>query len=132
MIAAGFKPKRNVFLLYVPDEEMSGAKGMQKFVKHPRLAELNAGLALDEGLASADDKYTVRYTVEVRVRTVRSRRGTTPFPFPQIFYGERKIWWIHVVAKGNVGHGSRFIQGTAVEKLVRAMGSTRPAAAQRL
>jgi len=36
-----------------------------------------------------------------------------------VFYGERKIWWIHVSTKGNVGHGSRFIKDTAVEKLMK-------------
>ena len=36
-----------------------------------------------------------------------------------MFYGERKIWWIRVRTSGNVGHGSRFIKDTAVEKLVR-------------
>lgn len=94
MQAAGFKPKRNVFVLFVPDEELSGVKGMQKFVASPKLKEINAGLALDEGLASPGSKYTV-------------------------FYGERKIWWIRVRTTGNVGHGSRFIKETAVEKLVR-------------
>ncbi len=48
---------------------------------------------LDEGLANPTDAFTV-------------------------FYGERKIWWIHVKATGPTGHGSRFVKGTAVEKLV--------------
>ena len=60
MQAAGFKPKRNVFVLFVPDEEMSGVKGMQKFVASPKLKEINAGLALDEGLANPGSQYTVR------------------------------------------------------------------------
>jgi aminoacylase len=58
------------------------------------MREINAGLVLDEGLASPTDKFSV-------------------------FYGERKIWWIRVRASGPVGHGSRFVEGTAVEKLVR-------------
>ena len=32
---------------------------------------------------------------------------------------QRKIWWILVRATGPAGHGSRFVQGTAVEKLMR-------------
>lgn len=36
-----------------------------------------------------------------------------------IFYGERKIWWLRVRAEGPTGHGSRFVQGTAVSKLIR-------------
>ena len=59
-----------------------------------RLQKLNIGLALDEGLASPGDTF-------------------------KVFYGERKTWWIKVTAQGNVGHGSRFVQGTAVEKLVK-------------
>ena len=53
----------------------------------------NIGLALDEGLATTGKEYTV-------------------------FYGERMPLWINVVSKGPTGHGSRFIQDTAVEKLV--------------
>lgn len=80
----------------------------------PKLAEMNIGLVqralhisvvavlvshcdlqvLDEGLASPTDVFTV-------------------------FYGERKIWWIHVTATGPTGHGSRFVEGVATEKLVR-------------
>lgn len=124
------------------DEEMSGCKGMQKFVQHPRLAELNVGLALDEGLANPENKYTVRcaspilaaspispglgahsplvvvYVCACMCVCARVCVYATPL-CAQVFYGERKIWWIHVFATGNVGHGSRFIQSTATEKLVR-------------
>ena len=44
------------------------------------MASLNIGVALDEGLASPTDVYSV-------------------------FYGERSIHWLRVIAKGNVGHG---------------------------
>lgn len=47
-------------------------------------------LALDEGLASTDDTYS-------------------------LFYGERLPWWVDITAQGNTGHGSRFIDGTAGE-----------------
>ena len=50
-------------------------------------------LALDEGLASTTDTFSV-------------------------FYGERLPWWVDVTAKGHTGHGSRFIEHTAVEQLV--------------
>jgi hypothetical protein len=47
---------------------------------------------------------------------------------PQVFYGERKIWWIHVTARGPTGHGSRFVKDTATEKLVStAFASAREA-----
>merc|ERR1719453_298939 len=54
---------------------------------------LNIELALDEGLASEDGTFSV-------------------------FYGERLPWWVKVTAKGNTGHGSRFIEGTAVEQII--------------
>lgn len=54
---------------------------------------LNIGLALDEGLASPTEKFTV-------------------------FYGERAPQWVNIWADGPVGHGSRFIEGSAVEKLL--------------
>eukprot|EP01083_Nonionella_stella_P193811 715367_1 len=50
-------------------------------------------LALDEGLASTNDTYSV-------------------------FYGERLPWWVDVTATGNTGHGSRFIDNTAVEQII--------------
>mmetsp|Transcript_8032 Transcript_8032/g.11890 ORF Transcript_8032/g.11890 Transcript_8032/m.11890 type:complete len:313 (+) Transcript_8032:168-1106(+) len=50
-------------------------------------------LALDEGLATTNDTYSV-------------------------FYGERLPWWVNVTATGNTGHGSRFIEHTAVEQIV--------------
>jgi len=53
---------------------------------------LNVGVAIDEGLANPRDAYT-------------------------LFYGERTLWWIRITANGNVGHGSRFIEGAAVDKL---------------
>mmetsp|Transcript_15103 Transcript_15103/g.17588 ORF Transcript_15103/g.17588 Transcript_15103/m.17588 type:complete len:307 (-) Transcript_15103:104-1024(-) len=50
-------------------------------------------IALDEGLASTTDTYSV-------------------------FYGERLPWWVEVTATGNTGHGSRFIEHTAVEQII--------------
>ena len=35
-----------------------------------------------------------------------------------VFWGERTPWWVIVDATGAVGHGSRFIEDTAVEKLI--------------
>jgi aminoacylase len=50
-------------------------------------------LALDEGLANPSDVYSV-------------------------FYGERLPWWVDVTATGPTGHGSRFIDNTAMEQLI--------------
>lgn len=89
-----FQPARSIYLTFVPDEEVGGA-GMAAFLESTLYKDKLPGiaLALDEGLASTDDVFSV-------------------------FYGERLPWWISVKATGNTGHGSRFIQETAVEQLV--------------
>ena len=93
LIADGFIPERDVYFSFVPDEEIGGVDGMKVLLDSKWFATLNIELALDEGLASEDDTYSV-------------------------FYGERLPWWIKVTAKGNTGHGSRFIEGTAVEQII--------------
>jgi aminoacylase len=93
---AGFAPRRSLHVLLVPDEEVGGLRGMQAFLRSERVRAMNPALVLDEGLASPTDKFTV-------------------------FYGERKIWWIRVTATGAAGHGSRFIEGTAVVKLTKVI-----------
>lgn len=35
-----------------------------------------------------------------------------------VYYGERIPWWLQITCTGNTGHGSRFIEKTAGEKLV--------------
>jgi hypothetical protein len=65
--------------------------------------ELNIGLALDEGLANPENKYTV------------SKEQMLVFLTAQVFYGERCVWWVKFKATGPTGHGSRFIPRTAVE-----------------
>jgi aminoacylase len=50
-------------------------------------------LALDEGLANPSNVFS-------------------------LFYGERLPWWVNVTATGPTGHGSRFIEQTAVEQLI--------------
>ena len=65
---------------------------MAKYVVSKEFKELNIGFALDEGLASEDD--------------------TIP-----LFYGERNVYWVKFKCPGNPGHGSRFIENTAAEKV---------------
>lgn len=95
---SGFIPRRSIFILIVPDEEQGGVRGMKLLLGHAIFASINPGVVIDEGLASTDDRYSV-------------------------FYGERKIWWIHVRATGPAGHGSRFVPNTATEKLMRMANS---------
>uniref|UniRef100_A0A671SSI1 N-acyl-aliphatic-L-amino acid amidohydrolase n=1 Tax=Sinocyclocheilus anshuiensis TaxID=1608454 RepID=A0A671SSI1_9TELE len=40
-----------------------------------------------------------------------------------VFYGERNPWWITVRCPGSPGHGSRFVENTAAEKLRRVINS---------
>ena len=83
-----------MYLTFVPDEEVGGA-GMAEFLSSSLYKSFPNGiaLALDEGLASETDTLAV-------------------------FYGERLPWWVHVEAKGHTGHGSRFLEHTAVEQLL--------------
>jgi aminoacylase len=91
--SSGFKPVRTIHISYVPDEEIGGSGGMGILLQSDWYSEIKIDLALDEGLASEDSDYSV-------------------------FYGERLPWWVRVIADGNTGHGSRFIEGTAVEQLL--------------
>ncbi|XP_063147990.1 aminoacylase-1 [Candoia aspera] len=96
--AEGRHFSRTIHMSFVPDEEIGGHKGMEIFVKTPEFAALNVGFALDEGLANPSDTFTV-------------------------FYGEKCPWWIKVKVEGNPGHGSRFIENTAAEKMHRVITS---------
>jgi aminoacylase len=72
-----------------------GGGGMAAFLESELYKTLPSGiaLALDEGLANTSDAFS-------------------------LFYGERLPWWIDVTAMGPTGHGSRFIDNTAVEQLI--------------
>uniref|UniRef100_A0A452S4I3 N-acyl-aliphatic-L-amino acid amidohydrolase n=1 Tax=Ursus americanus TaxID=9643 RepID=A0A452S4I3_URSAM len=90
--AEGHHFPRTIHLTFVPDEEVGGHQGMALFVERPEFQALRAGFALDEGLANPSDAFTV-------------------------FYSERSTWWVRVLSTGKPGHGSRFVEDTAVEKL---------------
>jgi aminoacylase len=98
LAASGFKPERSIVLTIVPDEECGGA-GMACFLasdfyqQEICVASKGIAIALDEGLASEDENYSV-------------------------FYGERLPWWVQVTATGLTGHGSRFIEPTAMEQII--------------
>ncbi len=88
----GKKLKRTVHLCFIADEEVGGHDGMAKFVLSNHFKELNIGMALDEGLASPGEEIPV-------------------------YYGERNVFWVNFLCRGNPGHGSRFIEDTAAEKV---------------
>ncbi|XP_025834409.1 aminoacylase-1 isoform X2 [Agrilus planipennis] len=84
--------KRTLHVSFVPDEEIGGVDGMSKFVETKDFEALNVGVALDEGMASANDDFI-------------------------LFYGERCIWHLHIHIPGQPGHGSLLLDDTAGEKL---------------
>jgi len=71
---------------------------MEKFVDHEGFKGLNVGFALDEGLANPTDAFTV-------------------------YYGERTPWWVEVRCEGSPGHGSRFVENHAGEKIRKVINS---------
>ncbi|KAJ4753222.1 Aminoacylase [Rhynchospora pubera] len=90
---SGFSPLRSVHISLVPDEEIGGADGAEKFARSEEFRKLNVGLVLDEGQASPTDEF-------------------------RIFYADRSPWRLFVKATGSPGHGSRMYDGTAIEKLM--------------
>jgi len=66
---SGFEPMRTIFLSFLPDEEIGGGDGMNVMIKSDWFASIKVAVALDEGLASEGDDFTV-------------------------FYGERLPWWV--------------------------------------
>uniref|UniRef100_A0A8D2CQ40 N-acyl-aliphatic-L-amino acid amidohydrolase n=1 Tax=Sciurus vulgaris TaxID=55149 RepID=A0A8D2CQ40_SCIVU len=40
-----------------------------------------------------------------------------------VFYSERSLWWVRFTSSGKPGHGSRFIEDTAAEKLHKVVSS---------
>lgn len=90
--AAGFKPQRSIHVSFVPDEEIGGHDGAEKFYGSNKFKELNVAAVMDEGLASPEDKY-------------------------KVFYGERTVWSLVVKASGSPAHGSRLFDGMALQNL---------------
>lgn len=86
------KLKRTLHISFVPDEEIGGVLGMREFIHTNDFKNLNIGFALDEGVASPTDKFS-------------------------LFNGERSIWQIWIQCAGPPGHGSLLIPNTAGEKL---------------
>ncbi|ELT90864.1 hypothetical protein CAPTEDRAFT_184037 [Capitella teleta] len=96
--ASGHSFPRTIHMSFVPDEEIGGHDGMEKFILHAAFKKLNVGFALDEGLANPTENFTV-------------------------FYGERSPWWIEVTCPGAPGHGSRFVENDAGTKMRKIIDS---------
>ncbi|KAG2579879.1 hypothetical protein PVAP13_6NG312600 [Panicum virgatum] len=98
--SAGFVPDRNIYITFVPDEEIGGHEGVELFVSSKEFKEMNVGLVLDEGLASPGEEY-------------------------RVFYAERSPWWLTIKAKGAPGHGAKLYDGSAMENLIKSMEAIR-------
>ncbi|PVU93537.1 hypothetical protein BB561_003213 [Smittium simulii] len=94
--SSGKQHKRTIIALFAPDEEINSVEGMDMFVNTEEFKKLNVGFDIDEGGPSFNDE-TFFYT---------SERVTCPVAF---------------TAYGNTGHGSQFIEGTAIEKIMPVM-----------
>ncbi|KAJ8767016.1 hypothetical protein K2173_012525 [Erythroxylum novogranatense] len=98
--SSGFQPLRSIYLSFVPDEEIGGHDGAEKFAHSDFFKELNVGIVLDEGLASPTDNY-------------------------RAFYAERSPWWLVIKAAGAPGHGAKLYDNSAMENLLKSIESVR-------
>ncbi|KAK8562704.1 hypothetical protein V6N13_018728 [Hibiscus sabdariffa] len=90
--ASGFRPKRSLYMSFVPDEEIGGFHGARKFASSDVFKNMNVGIVLDEGLASPNENY-------------------------RLFYGERAPWMIVIKSTGAPGHGAKLYDNSAMENL---------------
>ncbi|MFZ0284880.1 MAG: M20/M25/M40 family metallo-hydrolase [Terriglobales bacterium] len=92
---------RDVIFLAVSDEEVDGT-GTDWFIAHQRELLGNAEFMINEGGENI-------LRPDVRVKYVG------------VDVGEKSPFWLHVVAHGQPGHGSRPIADSAPNRLVRAL-----------
>lgn len=85
--------KRTCHVLYVPDEEIGGRRGMGGFIQTDEFKRLNVAFVLDEGNPVENDG-----------------------PL-EVYYGERTVFQIEFVFHGHSGHASRLFENTPGEKL---------------
>ncbi|ESQ30989.1 hypothetical protein EUTSA_v10011489mg [Eutrema salsugineum] len=92
----GFSPLRTVHISYVPEEEIGGFDGMEKFAASSEFTELNVGFAMDEGQASPGDEF-------------------------RVFYADRTPWNLVIRAEGIPGHGAKLYDNGAMENLMKSV-----------
>ncbi|KAJ4962715.1 hypothetical protein NE237_022654 [Protea cynaroides] len=97
---SGFQPVRTLYVSFVPDEEIGGHDGAEKFAQSEEFEKMNVGIVLDEGLASTNENY-------------------------RVFFGERCPWWLVIKATGSPGHGSKLYDNSAMENLLKSIESIR-------
>lgn len=95
----GWQPLRNVFISFVPDEEIGGGDGMKALVGDGNgtlWKSLNVGLELDEGLSNSGPGYNV-------------------------YYGERQLWWLTIEAEALPGHGALSPENSATQRIAQVV-----------
>jgi acetylornithine deacetylase/succinyl-diaminopimelate desuccinylase-like protein len=104
--ATGERPRRDVVVAFVADEETDGAYGAQWLVDHH--PELFAGVAVGIGESGG---------------VVEEHRGADgqPVRLVRIAAGERGTLHLRLTATGESGHGSRPTDGSALLALVDAL-----------
>jgi aminoacylase len=128
-----WRPERSLYLTFVPDEEIGGS-GMAAFLDSDlyRNGMPGIALALDEGLASTTDVFDVFYGerlpwwIEVKVGRAHALSCAVCSTFCMHIlqnFGAPFLTCTYVIcwsrkATGPTGHGSRFIENTAVEQLL--------------
>ncbi|KAI3795644.1 hypothetical protein L1987_38300 [Smallanthus sonchifolius] len=94
--ASNFEPLRTIYISFIPDEEIGGHDGADRFANSEVFDEMNVGIVLDEGLASPDESY-------------------------RLFYAERCPMWLVIKAAGAPGHGAKLYDNTAMENLLKSV-----------
>ncbi|KAL4303599.1 hypothetical protein GQ457_10G019260 [Hibiscus cannabinus] len=94
--SSGFQPKRSLYLSFVPDEEIGGHDGVEKFAHSDVFKSMNVDIVLDEGLASPNENY-------------------------RLFYAERTPWWLVIKSTGAPGHGAKLYDNSAMENLFKSI-----------
>ena len=106
--ARQYQPKRTIHCLFVPDEEIGGARGMKALVKLEQFQQLNIGFALDEGMQQQQRKKISSLLLLLGLASEND--------IYQVYYGTRSGMWLEFIVQGKAGHGSRLIENTASEK----------------
>ncbi|KAK8564161.1 hypothetical protein V6N13_005620 [Hibiscus sabdariffa] len=97
---SGFRPKRSLYLSFVPDEEIGGNDGAKKLAYSDVFKDMNVEIVLDEGLPSLNENY-------------------------RLFYAEKAPWWLVIKSKGAPGHGAKLYDNSAMENLFKSIESIR-------
>lgn len=80
---ANIQPRRTIYLIAVPDEEVGGFTGTQQFIETEYFKSMNVGFILDEGIPSGDPM-----TLAIKV-------------------SERKPIQIEIITTGSLAHSSK-------------------------